>query len=69
MKGLSYQNISYMRQFVVEYNDDSILQQAVGEIPWSHNIIIFSKIKSHNERLWYIQKSPKFLKLNSRLQR
>ncbi|AFB31984.1 MULTISPECIES: DUF1016 N-terminal domain-containing protein [spotted fever group] len=38
MKGLAYQNLSYMRQFFAEYNNDQILQQAVGEIPWSHNI-------------------------------
>ncbi|ALN41536.1 hypothetical protein ASQ44_05715 [Rickettsia rhipicephali] len=38
MKGLSYQNLSYMRQFFAEYNNDQILQQTVGEIPWSHNI-------------------------------
>ncbi|QQV75199.1 hypothetical protein H6P87_00747 [Rickettsia tillamookensis] len=38
MKGLSYQNISYMRQFAEEYQEQQILQQAVGEIPWGHNI-------------------------------
>lgn len=57
MKGLSYQNISYMRQFVIEYNDQEILQQAIGEIPWGHNITIFSKVKNHNERIWYAQKT------------
>jgi predicted nuclease of restriction endonuclease-like (RecB) superfamily len=48
MKGLSFQNISYMRQF---------LQQAIGGIPWGHNITIFSKIKNHDERLWYAEKT------------
>ena len=57
MKGLSYQNISYMRQFAIEYNKTAILQQAVGEIPWGHNITIFSKIKENNQRLWYAQKT------------
>jgi len=57
MKGLSYQNISYMRQFVIEYENESILQQAVGEIPWGHNIAIFSKIKDPVQRLWYAQKT------------
>ncbi|MFP3120495.1 DUF1016 family protein [Rickettsia sp. R2] len=33
MKGLSYQNLSYMHQFFAEYNNDQILQQAIGEIP------------------------------------
>ena len=59
MKGLSYQNISYMRQFVIEYENESILQQAVGEIPWGHNIAIFSKIKDPVQRLWYAQKTIK----------
>ena len=58
MKGLSYQNISYMRQFVLEYdNDFTFLQQGVGEIPWGHNIVIFSKIKEIDQRLWYVRKS------------
>ncbi|AFD19382.1 hypothetical protein MC3_02090 [Rickettsia slovaca str. D-CWPP] len=57
MQGLSYQNLSYMRQFFAEYNNDQILQQAVGEIPWSHNIIIFSKLKNINQRIWYAQQT------------
>ena len=57
MKGLSYQNLSYMRQFVAEYNNEQILQQAVGEIPWSHNIIIFSKLKDIDQRIWYAQQT------------
>lgn len=57
MKGLSYQNISYMRQFALEYEDKQFLQQAVGEIPWGHNITIFSKLKTQEQRLWYAQKT------------
>ncbi|AAY61853.1 hypothetical protein RFEPED_1429 [Rickettsia felis str. Pedreira] len=57
MKGLSYQNISYMRQFAEEYNDEQILQQPVGEIPWGHNIVIFSKLKNINQRIWYAQQT------------
>lgn len=40
MKRLSYQNISYMRQFAEEYNDEQIPQQPVGEIPWGYHIVI-----------------------------
>ncbi len=57
MKGLSYQNISYMRQFVLEYKDEQFLQQAVGEIPWGHNIAIFSQVKILEQRIWYAQKT------------
>ena len=31
--GFSVQNLWYMRQFYLEYKDDSILQQLVGELP------------------------------------
>jgi predicted nuclease of restriction endonuclease-like (RecB) superfamily len=55
MKGLSYQNISYMRQFATEYPKNKFLQQLVGEIPWGHNILIFSKVKNFEEREWYIK--------------
>lgn len=57
MKGLSYQNISYMRQFAIEYREQEFLQQAIGEIPWGHNIAIFSKVKATDQRLWYAQKT------------
>ncbi|BDU60363.1 hypothetical protein FLA4_07730 [Candidatus Rickettsia kotlanii] len=59
MKGLSYQNLSYMHQFFAEHNDDQILQQAVGEIPWGHNIIIFLKLKNINQRIWHAQQTIK----------
>ena len=39
------------------YSNEKILQQAVGEIPWGHNIQIFSKIKNQSQRLWYAQKT------------
>lgn len=42
-KGFSKQNLWYMRQFASEYYNTLIIQQAVGEIPWGHNILIFRK--------------------------
>ncbi|AAL03277.1 unknown [Rickettsia conorii str. Malish 7] len=48
------ENISYMRQFAEEYNDEQIPQQSVGEIPWGYHIVIVSKVKNHTERLWYV---------------
>ena len=38
--GFSVQNLWYMRQFYLAYKDDPILQQAVGELPWGHNILM-----------------------------
>jgi predicted nuclease of restriction endonuclease-like (RecB) superfamily len=57
VKGFSKQNLSYMRQFAGEYLSDEIIQQAVGEIPWGHNIEIFTKLKDNSIRFWYIQKT------------
>ena len=56
-KGFSRQNLAYMRQFASEYGKDSIIQQLVGEIPWGHNIEIFTKIKNQEIRQWYIEKT------------
>jgi len=58
--GFSVQNLWYMRQFYLEYKDDSILQQAVGELPWGHNILIMQKVKNAGERKYYIASSIKF---------
>jgi len=55
--GFSAQNLWYMRQFYLEYKDDSVLQQLVGELPWGHNILIFSRIKNKKEREYYLKVS------------
>lgn len=46
-----------MRMFSDFYSYEEIRQQAVDQIPWGHNIAIFSNIKDHKQRLWYIQKT------------
>lgn len=55
MTGFSPQNLWLARQFYLEYKDFPILQQLVGEIPWGHNILIFQKIKSYEERRFYLE--------------
>jgi predicted nuclease of restriction endonuclease-like (RecB) superfamily len=55
--GYSSQNLWYMRQFYIQYRADAKLQQLVGEIPWGHNILIFSKIKDKREREYYLRAS------------
>jgi predicted nuclease of restriction endonuclease-like (RecB) superfamily len=37
--------------------DNEIVQQAIAQIPWGHNILIFSKSKDIKEALFYIQKT------------
>jgi predicted nuclease of restriction endonuclease-like (RecB) superfamily len=55
MKGFSSRNLKYMRTFAEAYPDEQIVQQAVAQIPWGHNVRILDKVKSTQERLWYIQ--------------
>ena len=55
ISGFSIQNLWYMRQFYVSYNGNKKLQPLVGEIGWSHNVIIMSKCKDNLEREFYIR--------------
>ncbi len=59
-KGYSFQNLSYMSQFAKEFSSEEIIQQPVGEIPWSTLVtVIMAKSDSHDEMLWYINKTHK----------
>lgn len=55
--GFSPQNLWYMRQFYLEYKDKPNLQQFVGEIAWSQNLLIMGKVKDDTERLYYLTKT------------
>jgi predicted nuclease of restriction endonuclease-like (RecB) superfamily len=57
MKGFSRTNLMDMRALAEAYPDEKIVQQVVGQIPWSHNIRILHAVKDSNERLWYIQQT------------
>ena len=54
-EGFSPQNLWYMRQFYVEYNEDAELVNLASLIPWGQNIVIISKIKNREERKYYLQ--------------
>ena len=63
MKGFSYRNIRYVRQWYLFYNQENAnWQQAVAtlepkpvlqitQIPWGHNLVIVSKCQSTQEAL------------------
>lgn len=55
MRGFSPRNIKYMRALAEAYSDEAIVQQAVAQIPWGHNVRILDYIKDSKERQWYIQ--------------
>jgi predicted nuclease of restriction endonuclease-like (RecB) superfamily len=64
--GFSPQNLWYMRAFYTAWTDEvqnlqqpvgdldgQNLPQAVGEIPWGHNLQLLSKLKNPIKRIWY----------------
>jgi len=58
-KGFSDKNPWRMKQFYETYSDDEKLAPLVRELPWTHNMIIFSRCKSEEERKFYIQMTVK----------
>jgi len=69
MKGISRSNLFYAKQFYQFYQSvivqqpvgqlsqqpvDQFIQQAVAQIPWGHNILIFTKSSSIEEATFYI---------------
>ena len=55
MKGFSRANLMYMRAFAEAWPDAEIVQQAVGQLPWGHNLVLLSRLKDPQQRLAYAQ--------------
>jgi predicted nuclease of restriction endonuclease-like (RecB) superfamily len=55
LSGFSTQNFWYMRQFYLLYHKNQNLQPLVGEISWTHNMVIMSKCKDPLEREFYLR--------------
>jgi predicted nuclease of restriction endonuclease-like (RecB) superfamily len=57
MQGFSPRNLRYMRAFAQAWPDESILQQVVAKLSWSHNIFLLEKLPTPELRLWYAEKT------------
>ena len=57
MKGFSPRNLKYMRALAGAYPDQSIVLQAIAQIPWGHNQSLLNKLDSLEERVWYARKT------------
>ncbi len=57
MKGFSRANLMYMRAFAEAWPDATIVQQAVGQLPWGHNLVLLAKLKEPKHRLAYAAKA------------
>lgn len=59
-KGYSTTNLKRMAQLAASVSIDEFRAQPVPQIGWSHLITILQKTKSHEELLWYINKTYEF---------
>lgn len=55
IKGFSDKNIWRMKQFYETYKDFPKLSTVLREISWSHNLAIFSRCKTAEEREFYLK--------------
>ena len=55
VKGFSDKNIWRMKQFYETYKDFPKLSPAVREISWTHNMLIFSRCKTIEEKEFYLK--------------
>ena len=63
LKGFSRANLMSMRAFTVAWPDfehNSIVQQAVGQLPWGHNLVLLSKLKDTDKRIQYARQAQVF---------
>lgn len=57
MKGFGERNLVYMQTFASSYPDYEFTQALPAQITWYHNQTILDKVKLHQERQWYIEKT------------
>ena len=60
MKGLSPRNLKYMRAFAEAWPDEQIVQQAVAQIPWGHNVRLLDRVADPAEREWYVRQTVEY---------
>ncbi len=53
MKGFSPRNLKYMRAFGAAWPARAIVQEALAQITWYHNITLIEKLDAATDRLWY----------------
>jgi predicted nuclease of restriction endonuclease-like (RecB) superfamily len=57
MKGFSRSNLKYMRAFAEAWPDFAIGQQVVGQLPWGHNLVLLTKLKTTEARLVHAEQA------------
>jgi len=57
MKGFSPRNLKYMRAFAEAWPETEFVQQAAAQLPWFHLCTLLDKLKTREEREWYLSKA------------
>ncbi len=57
MKGFSPRNLKYMRAFAEAWPDSEFVQQAAAQLPRFHLCTLIDKLKTREERDWYLAKA------------
>jgi predicted nuclease of restriction endonuclease-like (RecB) superfamily len=57
MKGFSTRNLKYMRSFAEAWTNFAIVQEALAQLPWSHQLALLDKLQTEDMRLWYAAKA------------
>ncbi len=60
MSGFSPRNLKYMRAFCAAWPERSVVQRAVAQLSWRHNIALLEKLDNPEQRLWYAQASIEY---------
>ena len=47
----------YVQQSVGQFQPDPIVQQLLDKLPWGHHCVLLDKLKTREEREWYLRKS------------
>ncbi len=56
MKGFSRSNLFYMRAFAGAWQgEESVVQQAVGQLPWGHIVLLLDKLDDQSSRNRYAE--------------
>jgi len=53
MKGFSPRNLKYMRAFAAAWPDREVVQGALAQVTWYHNLTLLEKLDQAEDRLWY----------------
>jgi predicted nuclease of restriction endonuclease-like (RecB) superfamily len=57
MRGFSRANLMYMRAFAEAWPDPEIVQRVVGQLSWSANLVLLSRLKKAESRLFYAHRA------------